>query len=301
MQKATITAPELPSPLKASHSRRNNLVSRKARLYVGMTLVNLFLVILLLLTVVPFLYMVFSAFKQNTEIFGTPLTLFPAKPTLANMQALITQFPFLRWELNTAIVAIGGTITSVLLSSLAGFAFAKYEFRFKNTLFLLMLVTLLIPHQVLQVPQFEIIRVLHWFNTYQALIIPRAVGAFSIFLMRQYTVGIPNELLDAARVDGASEFGIWWRVVLPLVRPAIAVVGILAFTGLWNDFFWPLIVTTDTSMFVANLGIASLVGPYDYQYGIQLSGAVLAALPIIIIFLIFQRQFLEGLTQGALK
>lgn len=164
-----------------------------------------------------------------------------------------------------------------------------------------MLVTLLIPHQVLQVPQFEIIRVLHWFNTYQALIIPRAVGAFSIFLMRQYTVGIPNELLDAARVDGASEFGIWWRVVLPLVRPALAVVGILAFTGLWNDFFWPLIVTTDTSMFVANLGIASLVGPYDYQYGIQLSGAVLAALPIIIIFLIFQRQFLEGLTQGALK
>jgi multiple sugar transport system permease protein/arabinosaccharide transport system permease protein len=217
------------------------------------------------------------------------------------MNALLMQFPFARWALNTAIVATVGTFSSVLLSSLAGFAFAKYNFRFKNTLFIIMLATILIPHQVLLVPQFEIIRILHWFNTYQALIIPRAVGAFGIFLMRQYTAGLPNELLDAARVDGASEFGIWWRVVLPLVRPGLAVLGILAFTGLWNDFIWPTVVTTDPSMFVINLGISSLVGSYDSQYGILLSGATLGALPIIIMFLFFQRQFLEGLTQGALK
>lgn len=267
----------------------------------GMIVINIILLLLVLATVVPFLYMVFSAFKPNSEIFGTPLTLFPAHPTFDNMYALITQFPFPRWALNTAIVAIVGTTLSVLLSSIAGFAFAKYEFRFKNVLFVLMLATLLIPYQVLLVPQFEIIRALHWFNTYQGLIIPRAVGAFGIFLMRQYTLGVPNELLDAARIDGSSEFGIWWRVVLPIVRPGLAVLGIVSFTGLWNDFFWPLIITTTPSMFVINLGISSLVGPYDYQYGILLSGAVLASVPIVIIFLFFQRQFLEGLTQGAVK
>jgi multiple sugar transport system permease protein/arabinosaccharide transport system permease protein len=217
------------------------------------------------------------------------------------MVGLFTRVPFARWALNTAIVAGIGTALSVLLGSLAGFAFAKYNFRFKNLLFFLMLATLLIPFQVLLVPQFQIMRVLHWFNTYQGLIVPRAVTAFGIFLMRQYTLGVPNELLDSARVDGASEFGIWWRVVLPLVRPGLAILAILSFTALWNDFFWPLIVTTDPSMFVLNLGIFSLVGPYDFQYGILLSGTLLASVPILIVFLIFQRQFIAGLTQGAVK
>jgi|SRR5579884_4255431 len=275
--------------------------SRRVRFLVGTVLVNAVLILLVVLTIVPFLYMMFSAFKTNTEIFATPITFFPKSPTLQNMQALLANFPYARWMLNTVIVAVGGSLFSILLSSLAGFAFAKYDFRFKNALFMIMLATLLIPNQVLLVPQFEIIRTLHWFNTYEGLIIPRAVGAFGIFLMRQYTVNLPSELLDAARVDGATEFGIWWRIVLPLVRPGLAVLGILSFTGLWNDFFWPLIVTTDPSMFVVNLGIASLVGPYDYQYGILLSGTLLACLPVIIIFLFFQRQFIAGFTEGAFK
>jgi multiple sugar transport system permease protein/arabinosaccharide transport system permease protein len=151
------------------------------------------------------------------------------------------------------------------------------------------------------VPQFQIIKTFNWFNSYQALFVASAVGAFGIFLMRQYTVGVPTELLDAGRIDGSSEFGLWWRVVVPLVRPGLAVLAILSFTNYWNDFFWPLIVTTQPWMFVINLGLASLIGPYDYQYGIQLSGALLASLPVIIVFLIFQRQFVEGLTQGAFK
>lgn len=274
---------------------------RRTRFTVGMVLINAILLILVVLTIVPFLYMMLGAFKQNSEIFGTPITFFPKSPTLDNMGALLSNFPFARWALNTVIVAVVGSAFSVLLSSLAGFAFAKYEFRFKNVLFMLMLATLLIPNQVLLVPQFQVIRELRWFNTYEALIIPRAVGAFGIFLMRQYTVSLPGELLDAARVDGATEFGIWWRIVLPLVRPGLAVLAILSFTGLWNDFLWPLIVTNDTSMFVLNLGLGALVGPYDYQYGILLSGALLASLPVIIIFLIFQRQFIEGFIQGAFK
>lgn len=275
--------------------------SKKVRFTVGMVLVNAILILLVVLTIVPFLYMMLSAFKPNTEIFGTPITFFPQHPTLENVQSLLANFPFARWAFNTIVVAVFGSLLSVLLSSLAGFAFAKYEFRYKNVLFMLMLATLLIPNQVLLVPQFEVVRTLGWFNTYEGLIIPRAVGAFGIFLMRQYTVSLPSELLDAARIDGATEFGIWWRIVLPLVRPGLAVLGILSFTGLWNDFFWPLIITTDPSMFVVNLGISSLVGPYDYQYGILLSGTLLACLPVIIIFLFFQRQFIAGFTEGAFK
>jgi multiple sugar transport system permease protein/arabinosaccharide transport system permease protein len=285
----------------SSEAVRTQLPRRDMRLALGSVLINLLLLIGVVLTVIPFLYMVLSAFKPNSEIFGTPLTLWPTHPTLDNMVGLFTRVPFARWALNTAIVAGIGTALSVLLGSLAGFAFAKYNFRFKNLLFFLMLATLLIPFQVLLVPQFQIMRILHWFNTYQGLIVPRAVTAFGIFLMRQYTLGVPNELLDSARVDGASEFGIWWRVVLPLIRPGLAILAILSFTALWNDFFWPLIVTTDPSMFVLNLGIFSLVGPYDFQYGILLSGTLLASVPILIVFLIFQRQFIAGLTQGAVK
>ena len=275
--------------------------SKRARFIIGTVLINAALILLIVLTIVPFLYMMLSAFKPNAEIFGSPITFFPKTPTIQNMQALFADFPFGRWLLNTAIVAVFGSLFSILLSSLAGFAFAKYEFRFKNALFMLMLATLLIPSQVLLVPQFEVIRTLHWINTYEGLIVPRAVGAFGIFLMRQYTVNLPSELLDAARVDGATEFGIWWRIVLPLVRPGLAILGILSFTGLWNDFFWPLIITTDPSMFVVNLGISSLVGPYEYQYGILLSGTLLACVPVIIIFLCFQRQFINGFTEGAFK
>ncbi|HEY4388171.1 MAG TPA: carbohydrate ABC transporter permease [Ktedonobacteraceae bacterium] len=298
---ADITATSEAKQANTVLSQKKRISPYKVRFWTNSIVLNVVLIVLVLLTVIPFAYMIVSAFKHNSEIFSTPLTFLPPHPTLENMQALLTQFPFARWALNTVIVAVVGTATSVLLGSLAGFAFAKYDFRFKNILFVLMLATLLIPSQVTIVPQFEIIRVFHWFNTYQALIVPRAVTAFGIFLMRQYTITVPDELLDAARVDGSSEFGIWWRIVLPLVRPGLAVLGILSFTGLWNDFIWPLVVTTDPSMFVMNLGISSLVGPYDYQYGILLSGAVLASLPVIIMFLFFQRQFLEGLTQGAVK
>src|SRR5690606_34831418 len=121
-----------------------------------------------------------------------------------------------------------------------------------------------------------------WFNTYAGLIVPRAVTAFGIILMRQFILAVPYELLDAARVYGATEFGIWWRVVLPLIRPGMAVLGILSFLALWNDFFWPLIITTDPDMFVINLGISSLIGPYDFRYGMLLSGALLASLPVIL-------------------
>lgn len=272
-----------------------------ARRWIVFGVINAVLLVGVLIEVLPYLYMAFGAFKNNEEIFGDPITLWPTTWTWENVAGLLAGFPMARWLLNTAVVAGVGTLLAVLLSSLAGFAFAKYEFRFKKTLLTILLVSILLPSQVLLVPQFEVIRALDWFNTYQGLIVPRAVTAFGIILMRQYTLAVPNELLDAARVDGASEFRIWWRIVLPLVRPGLAVLGILSFLNLWNDFFWPLVITTDPDMFVVNLGISSLVGPYDYQYGMLLSGALIASLPVIAVFLFFQRQFVSGLTQGALK
>jgi len=268
---------------------------------VALVVVNLVLLVGVFVEVTPYLFMAFGAFKNNEEIFSSNLTLWPHEWTLGNMEALLTGVPLARWMFNTAVVAVLGTAVAVLLASLAGFAFAKHDFRFKNVLLVIMLVTLLLPTQVLLVPQFQIMRAFDWFNTYQGLIVPRAVTAFGIILMRQYTLSVPNELLDAARVDGATEFRIWWRIVLPLVRPGVAVLGILTFLGLWNDFFWPLIITTDPDMFVMNLGIASLVGPYDFRYGMLLSGALLASLPVIAVFIFFQRQFVSGLTRGALK
>jgi ABC-type glycerol-3-phosphate transport system permease component len=304
--KEQMANPNVAIPNVAQTTHQETLLPKKRRFYrirfwTSVTIINIVLLLLVALTIIPFLYMVLSAFKPNAEIFGTPITFFPVHFTWANMTTLITGFPFLRWALNTAIVAVVGTLGSVLLSSLAGFAFAKYNFRGKNVLFILTLATLLIPSQVMLVPQFEIIRILHWFNTYQALIVPRLVTAFGIFLMRQYTLSVSNELLDAARVDGATEIAIWWNIVLPLVRPGLAVLAILSFTNLWNDFFWPLIVTTDPNMFVVNLGLSSLVGPYDYQYGILLSGSVLASLPLVIMFVIFQRQFIQGFSEGSFK
>lgn len=267
----------------------------------GTILVTLVLLIGAILTAIPYAYLALSAFKPQEEIFGTPITFFPEAPTLANLGDLFATLPYARWYLNTAIVGVAGTALTVSISSLAGFAFAKYDFRFKNVLFTLVLATVLIPFQVLVVPQFQIIQLLGGFNTYWALILPVAANAFGIFLMRQYTLSVPDELIDAARVDGASEFGIWWRVVVPLVRGGLAVVALISFLAYWNEFFWPLIVTTEPSMFVVNLGIASLIGPYDAQYGILLSGALLASLPLIVAFLFFQRQIIEGLTAGAIK
>ena len=289
-------------PMQSEPEPRPEPRVRKSRWpLVAMILLNAVLLVGVIVEVLPYLYMAFGAFKNNEEIFGVPLTIWPREWTFSNLTELFAGFPVWRWVFNTAVVAVVGTTLTVMLASLAGFAFAKHDFKFKNPLLILMLVTILLPSQVLLVPQFEIMRTLGWFNSYEGLIIPRAVTAFGIILMRQYTLSIPNELLDAARVDGATEFRIWWRIVVPLVRPGLAVLGILTFLGLWNDFFWPLIITTDPDMFVLNLGISSLIGPYDFRYGMLLSGALLASLPVILVFVFFQKQFVSGLTRGALK
>lgn len=284
---------------RAAVATRHAPVTRRS---VGAIVVNLLLIGLVLATLIPYIFMWSSSFKTNSEIFTSPIQWIPSKPTMANWLDLFGKFPYAaRWYINTAVVAVVRTVLGVFLASLAGFAFAKYEFRFKKPLFVVMLASSLIPFWVTVVPRFVEIGWFHWFNTYLAVIVPGAVGAFSIFWMRQYSASVPNELMEAARMDGASEWGIFRRIAVPILIPGIAVIGMLGFAGAWNDFFWPLIVLTDTKLWLVNIAISALVGPYDYQYGILLAAATLGSIPVIIVFLIFQRQLIEGVTSGAIK
>lgn len=267
----------------------------------GRLLVLLLLLGGVFLTAVPYIYMVSATFKPNTEIYSIPITLWPRNVTYFNYQQLFSEFPFARWYGNSVLVASTRTLLSVFLSALAGFGFAKYRFPGRNVLLIVLIATVMLPFQVLLVPLFiEMVR-FRWIDTYWAVIVPFAANAFHIFLMRQYMLSVPDELLDAARIDGCSEFRIFAQVALPLMKPGLAVISILAFVQAWNDFLWPLIVLNDINMFTVNLGVATMVGPYRIQYGTVMAGSFLSTLPIVIFFLTMQRQFIAGLTSGAIK
>ncbi len=249
----------------------------------------------------PYFYMIVSSLKRQNEIYQIPLSLIPRSPTLADYQQLFALFSFARWFLNSAIVAVGTTACALLVCSLGGFALAKYEFRGKRVIFVIMIATLTLPFQVLLIPLFKEMVAFHWINTYFSLIVPFAANAFGLFLLRQFMLAVPTALLEAARIDGASEFMLYRRIALPLIRPGLAVVAILFFTNSWNDFLWPLIATSSDQMYLLSVGLATMNGPYHVEYGTIMAGSVLATLPIAAIFLFLQRHFIAGLTAGALK
>lgn len=275
--------------------------SGKAGWWGLVTLTNLILIFGVFLTAVPFLYMISSSFKPQYEIFTFPIQWLPKEVYWDNYIKLFGETQFPRWFLNTAIVAIGRTGLSLLLCTLAGFAFAKYEFPLKRFLFMIVLASFTIPFEVLLVPLYKMVVGWGWLNSYWVMIVPFAASAFGIFLARQYALSFPTELMEAARIDGASELSIFFRIAFPNLKPALAVMGIIFFQGAWNDFLWPLIVLNDSSMYVINLALPTLRGPYGDQYGLVLAGGVLAVLPMIIMFFTMQRYFIEGIMAGALK
>jgi ABC-type glycerol-3-phosphate transport system permease component len=190
---------------------------------------------------------------------------------------------------------------TVLLASLAGYAFAKYEFVGKRLLFVLTLLTLMIPFEVTVVPLFELMIELRWLDTYQAVIVPSAINAFGVFFMRQVMLAVPNDLLDAARVDGATEIGIFRQVVLPLSRGGLAVLALLSFLNAWNAYLWPLIALRSPEMFTLPIGLATLSGLYKVEWGMIMAGAVLTTLPLLVLFVWLRQHLLSGLAAGALK
>ena len=254
-----------------------------------------------LLTAIPFIYMITASFRDQGELYSLPVTIMPREWHGHNYIKLFDDTDFVIWYGNTIFTAGIRTIIGVYFAALAGAAFAKYNFHFKRLCFFLVLATLTLPFHALLIPLFLMMRDFGWVDTYLAIIVPGIVGAFNIFLMRQYIEAVPDELMDAARIDGASEFGIFHRIILPLVRPALGVVAILTFVNTWNDFLWPLIVLHDDKKYLLSIGIATMDGPYDVEVGAIMAASFLSTLPILIIFVLMQRQIIAGLTQGAIR
>lgn len=253
------------------------------------------------LMVIPFLYMISASFKPGTELYSIPFRFFPDNIYLGNYLQLFGQTNFVRWFANSTFLALGRTVLAVLLSLMAAYGFAKFDFRGKNVLFILLIATLTLPIYVILVPLYSMMVRFGWINSYAALILPFGAQAIGVFLGRQYLLGVPTEMLEAARIDGASEWGIFWRIIVPIAKPVTATMSILFFSAAWKDFIWPLLVINDDKMFPLSLGLPSLIGPYTQEYGILMAGSFMATLPILIIFLIMQRRFIEGIMAGAVK
>jgi ABC-type glycerol-3-phosphate transport system permease component len=277
------------------------VVGNKLQTRLWQVLVNGVLLFAVFLLISPYLYMISASFKEGSEIFSLPVELLPQGFYTGNYELLFTETSFLRWFFNSVFISLSRAALAIVVSVMAGYAFAKFDFRFKNALFLFVIATLTLPIYVLIVPLYDMMVSLGWTDRYVALILPFAAQAIGVFLARQYLLSVPDEILDAARVDGATEWGVFWRVVLPLSTPVMAVLGILFFTTAWNDFIWPLVVMTEDSKFPVALGLPTLLGPYSQEYGAVMAGSFLSTLPIIVVFLIAQRRFIETLTTGAIK
>ena len=218
-----------------------------------------------------------------------------------NYRSLWEKVPYNQYFVNSVFIASASTLLTLFFCSLGGYAFAKYNFRGKKVLFGILLASMMVPFQVLLVPLFGMMYKFSWLDSYKAIIIPFSIGAFGVFLMRQFIVNIPSELIDAARIDGCSEFGIYYRVVLPIIKPALGALTIYSFLGSWNGYLWPLIILRDESKYTLPLGLANLVSVYQQDYGMLMAGTLLSLLPVIILFLGMQSEFVQGITLGGVK
>lgn len=258
------------------------------------------LILVGLLMMVPFIWMLGSSFKPENEFTAIPPTIIPRHPTIDNYVKLFVEMNFLVYLKNTLIVVFWAFV-GLLLNAIAGYAFAKFEFPGSNKLYYIVLATMMIPGQVTMIPVYLIINQMHLTNTMAGVVLPGMVGAFGIFLFRQFMVSIPNDLLEAARLDGAGELRIFFQLIIPVAKPVFAVQGILAFIGAWNSFLWPLIMANDESLYTLSVGLALLKGQYGSNFGMQMAGAAFMVIPIVIIFTIFQKHIIEGYTISGMK
>jgi len=252
--------------------------------------------------VLPFLWMVSTSLKPADEVFAIPPILVSAHSSLRAYVYLVQQYDIFRIVGNTFVIAFSATVLELFFCSLAGYGFAKYRFPGRNALFAFLLGTMIIPFTVIMVPMYLIMRDFHWIDTFLPLIIPGAANAFGIFFMRQYISSISDELLDAARIDGAGEFSLYSRIVAPIITPGLISLGLIFFMGSWNSFLWPLIILKSPQNFTLPLVIRSMIGPVGRTvYDVQMAASVISLVPLLIIFLIFQRRFIEGITAGAVR
>lgn len=270
---------------------------------VSKTLFYIILVIGALLSIFPFYWMFVVATNEKNAAFEMPPLLIPGTEFFNNFQRVLERTDFFQALLNSVVVATAVTASVVFLCTLAGYAFAKYEFPLKKTLFVFVIATMLVPAQLSVLPQYVIMAKLHWIDSYKALIVPAMVNAFGIFWMRQYiSSAVHPELLEAGRIDGGGHFRIFWNIAIPVVTPAMATLGILNFMNVWNDFFWPLVVLKNKEHYTIQLALQQLFTNKDgLDFGMIMSATFTATLPLLIVFLLFSRWVIAGLTSGAIK
>lgn len=271
---------------------------------INKTILTVVMFALALLILFPFIWMVLCSFKPLNEIYEFPPRILSGNMSLNNYkEVLFEQDPsFLGYLKNTVITTVLSVLGTVITSSMAGYAFAKMKFKFRDQLFLLYLVTMMVPFQVLMVPQFILFKAMGIFNTLWALILPRLFTPLGTFLMRQYFLDVPNEIIEAGKMEGLGEFGIFARLVLPIAKPAVSTVVILNFVWRWNDYEAPLIFLTDNKLYTLTVGLTNFIDEAGFsQDNLIMAAATVALIPIVLVFICGQRYFIEGLTSGSVK
>ena len=264
------------------------------------TLVALLMILGGILVSIPFIWMISSSFKPESEVLQIPPTLFPENPTLENYLNLFESMNFGVYLRNTLVIVLFSFL-GLFFNAMAGYGFAKFHFKGKEKIFYIVLATMMIPAQVTMIPVYLILNEMGLTNTMAGIILPGLAAAFSIFLFRQFMTTIPTDLIEAARLDGAGEFYIFFKLIVPIAKPIFAVQGILTFIGAWNSFLWPLIIANDESLYTLSVGLSLLQGQYANNFGLQMAGAAFMVVPIIIIFSFFQKYIVEGFTMSGIK
>lgn len=272
---------------------------------IGVIAIHVLLLGLAVLCLIPFFWLICASFKQQDDLFSSAFLPWGRLKdlTLDNFRTLFTRIPFARWLFNSLFLASTQTVVVVTLSSLGGFALAKYRFVGRKVLMLVMLFTMLLPYQVLLPSSYELMYHLGWINSYAAILVPGAVSVFGMFLFRQAMTAVPDELLQAGRVDGCSELRLWWEIALPIVKPMVGAFTLLSFLANWNNFLWPQIILQDELKYTLPIGLTNMIGlpEFETQYGVLMAGTLLSIVPVVVLFFVLQRDFIAGLTSGAVK
>lgn len=274
---------------------------RRPALSLPALLSYLLCVIVAVITLVPFVWMVLGSLKTATEAAQYPPTFFPSVVAWRNYAEVFTSVPFLRYIFNSFLVASSVTLISLLFHAMAAYSLARLRFPGRNVLFVIMIATLMVPFSITLIPSFIVVRSLGWLDTYWALIVPAIFNAFGIFLLRQFYLGIPAELEEAALLDGDTPAGIFWHIALPLSRPILATLAVFFWLANWNNYLWPLIVTQSPSMRVIQVGVASFAGEHSTQWQLIMAGSTIAAIPGLVLYIFMQRYLIEGIKLSGLK
>ncbi len=279
--------------MKIGSQKRSNAVSR--------VVIYAVLILITALMLIPFIWMLSASLKMNKDVFSFPIKWIPENPRWKNYIDIWTKIPLLTFVKNSTKLTIIVTLLQLFTSSFAAYAFAKMNFKGKNLLFLGYIATIAVPWQAYMVPQFMMMRAWHLNNTHLAIICLQAFSAFGVFLMKQFYEGVPSELCEAARIDGLTEYGIWFRVMLPLSKPALSTLTIFTFVSTWNDFLGPLIYLTRDEVKTIQIGLRMFISQYSAEYGLIMAASVIALIPVLIIFLALQKYFVQGVAATGIK